>query len=161
MDDRRPSLSSGVFYRDPWAALDWLEKAFGFVRSMVISDKDGSLSHAEMRFGDGYIMLGSEWAEFIASPASLGGKNTQSIHVHLTDGIDTHCARAQAAGATILQEPADQFYGDRTYRARDLEGHVWTFGQTVRRVSREEAEQASGLKIEGWHSARPSTSIAP
>jgi hypothetical protein len=45
----------------------------------------------------------------------------------------------------------DQFYGDRTYRARDPEGHVWTFGQTVRHVSREEAEKESGLKIEGWH----------
>jgi uncharacterized glyoxalase superfamily protein PhnB len=73
------------------------------------------------------------------------------IHVHLADGIDAHCDRAKAAGASILQEPADQFYGDRSYRARDPEGHVWTFGQTVKRVSREEAEQASGLKIEGWH----------
>jgi uncharacterized glyoxalase superfamily protein PhnB len=147
---RRPSLGSGVFYLDPWAALDWLEKAFGFERSMVISDQDGRLAHAEMRFGDGYIMVGSEWAEFIASPASVGGKNTQSIHAQLQDGIDAHCERARAAGAAILQEPADQFYGDRTYRARDLEGHVWTFAQTVRYVSRQEAERASGLKIEGW-----------
>ena len=153
MDDlrQRPSLGSGVFYRDPWAALDWLEKAFGFERSMVISDKDGRLGHAEMRFGDGYLMLGAEWAEFIASPASVGGKNTQSIHVHLQDGIDAHCERARTAGAVILQEPTDQFYGDRTYRARDPEGHVWTFGQTVRYVPREEAERTSGLKIEGWH----------
>lgn len=148
---RRPSLGSAVFYKDPWAALDWLEKAFGFERSMVISDKDGRLAHAEMRFGDGYIMVGSEWAEFTASPASVAGKNTQSVHVHLHDGLDAHCARAKAAGAAILLEPADQFYGDRTYRARDPEGHVWTFGQTVRHVGREEAEQASGLRIEGWH----------
>jgi uncharacterized glyoxalase superfamily protein PhnB len=147
---RRPSLGSGVFYRDPWAAMDWLEKAFGFERSMVITDQDGRLGHAEMRFGDGYIMPGSEWAEFTASPASVGGKNTQSIRVQLEDGIDAHCERARAAGAAIVQEPADQFYGARTYRARDPEGHVWTFAQTVRHVSREEAEQASGLKIEGW-----------
>ena len=147
---RRPSFGSAVFYRDPWVALDWLEKVFGFERSMVISDKDGRLGHAEMRFGDGYLMVGSEWADFVASPASVGGKNTQSIHVQLQDGIDAHCERARAAGAAILMEPADQFYGDRTYRARDLEGHVWTFAQTVRSVTREEAERASGLKIEGW-----------
>jgi len=147
---RHPSLVSAVFYRDPWAALDWLEKVFGFERSMVISDKDGRLGHAEMRFGDGYLMVGSEWADFVASPASIGGKNTQLIHVQLQDGIDAHCERARAAGAAILMEPADQFYGDRTYRARDPEGHVWTFAQTVRHVTREEAERASGLKIEGW-----------
>ena len=147
---RRPSFGSAVFYRDPRAALDWLEKAFGFERSMVITDKDGRLAHSEMKFGDGYLMVGSEWADFVASPASVGGKNTQSIHVQLQDGIDTHCERARAAGAAILMEPADQFYGDRIYRARDLEGHVWNFAQTVRHVTREEAERASGLKIEGW-----------
>jgi uncharacterized glyoxalase superfamily protein PhnB len=148
---RRPSLGAAVFYKDPSAALDWLDKAFGFERSMVITDAEGRLAHAEMRFGDSYIMVGSEWAEFTASPNSVGGKNTQMIHVHLEDGIDAHCARARTEGATILQDPTDQFYGDRTYRARDPEGHVWTFGQTVRHVSREEAEKASGLKIEGWH----------
>jgi len=148
---RRASMTAGVFYKDPWAALDWLEMAFGFERSMVISDSEGNLGHGEMRFGDSTIYVGSEWADFIASPASVGGKNTQSLHVHLQAGLDEHCARARAAGAAILQEPTEQFYGDRTYRARDPEGHVWTFGQTTRLVSREEAEKASGLKIEGWH----------
>jgi uncharacterized glyoxalase superfamily protein PhnB len=147
---RRPALGSALFYKDAFAALDWLEKAFGFERTMVITDKDGKLGHSEMRFGDGYIMIGGEWIDYVASPASIGGKNTQSIHVHLASGLDDHCERARAAGATILQEPADQFYGDRTYRARDPEGHVWTFGQTVRYVGREEAEKASGLTIEGW-----------
>lgn len=153
MDDpfRRPALTSGMFYKAPWAALDWLEKAFGFERSMVITGTDGNLGHSEMRFGDGLVYVGSEWADYTASPASAGGKNTQSIHVQLKDGIDAHCARARAAGAVILQEPADQFYGDRTYRARDPEGHVWIFGQAVRDVSRDEAEKASGLKIEGWY----------
>ena len=152
MDDpfRRPSLGSALHYRDPLAALDWLEKAFGFERKMVITDAGGKLAHSEMRYGDGYIMVGSEWADHAASPASTGGRNTQSIHVHLQDGIDAHCERARAAGAVIVREPADQFYGDRVYAARDPEGHVWSFGQTVRRVSREEAEKASGLKIEGW-----------
>jgi uncharacterized glyoxalase superfamily protein PhnB len=146
----RASLGSALYYRDPWKALDWLEQAFGFERVMVLSDAQGRLAHAQMSFGDGYIMVGTEWADFIASPASVGGKNTQSIHVQLKEGIDAHCTRARAAGARIDQEPADQFYGDRTYRARDPEGHLWTFKQAVRRVSREDAEKASGLKIEGW-----------
>jgi uncharacterized glyoxalase superfamily protein PhnB len=70
--------------------------------------------------------------------------------VQLRDGIDAHCARAHAAGAVITREPEDQFSGDRVYAARDPEGHVWSFGQTLRQVSREEAEQATGLKIDGW-----------
>jgi hypothetical protein len=51
-------------------------------------------------------------------------------------------------GAVIVREPADEFFGDRVYRARDPEGHVWTFAQTVRHVSRAEAEHASGLTID-------------
>ncbi|SOY50282.1 VOC family protein [Cupriavidus taiwanensis] len=152
MDDpfRRTAFGAALFYKDPLAALDWLERAFGFERVMVIRDRQGQLVHSEMRFGDSYLMVGSEWADFTASPASIGGKNTQTVHVHLPDGLDQHCERARAAGALILREPQDEFYGDRTYTARDAEGHVWTFGQTVRKVTREEAEQASGLNIDGW-----------
>lgn len=152
MEDQfhRPTFGSAVFYKDPFAALDWLQRAFGFKRSMLITDKDGKLGHSEMKFGDGYIIVGYEWADFIASPASVGRKNTQTIHVHLADGLDAHCARARAAGAEVIREPEDQFYGDRGYMARDPEGHVWSFAQTVRHVSREEAEKASGLKIDGW-----------
>jgi uncharacterized glyoxalase superfamily protein PhnB len=147
---RRPTFGSAIFYRDPLAALDWLEKAFGFERSMVITDKEGKLAHSEMKFGDGYIMVGSEWADFVASPSSVGSKNTQTIHVHLNNGLEAHCDRARSAGAVIVMEPADQFYGDRTYMAKDPEGHVWSFAQTLRYVTREDAEKASGLKIEGW-----------
>jgi uncharacterized glyoxalase superfamily protein PhnB len=150
MSAPRPSLSSALCYRDPKAALKWLEAAFGFETVMVITDAEGNLGHSQMSFGDGVIMVGNECTADHKSPASIQGKNTQTVHVHLTEDIDKHCARAKAAGAEIIQDPATQFYGDRTYRARDPEGHIWTFGQTVKAVTREEAEKASGLKIEGW-----------
>ncbi|RWO04221.1 MAG: glyoxalase [Mesorhizobium sp.] len=148
---KHSTLGSGIFYKNPRAALIWLEKTFGFEPSMVVSDADGRLVHSEMRFGDGYIIVDSEWADHVASPASVAGKNTQSVYVRLKDGLDSHCDRARAAGAEIVQEPADQFYGERQYRARDPEGHVWTFSQTARFVSREEAERLGDLQIEGWH----------
>ncbi|WP_352872136.1 VOC family protein [Mesorhizobium sp. M1409] len=148
---KRASLGSGVFYKDPRAALDWLEAAFGFERSMVVSDAEAKLVHSEMRFGDGHIIVDSEWIDYVASPASVAGKNTQSVLVKLKDGLDAHCERARAKGAEIVQEPADQFYGERQYRARDPEGHVWTFTQTIRSVPREEAERLGGVQIDGWH----------
>ena len=135
---RRPALGSALFYKDGFAALDWLEKAFGFERTMVITDKDGNLGHSEMRFGDGYIMIGGEWIDYVASPASIGGKNTQSIHVHLASGIDQHCERARAAGAAILQEPADQFYGDRNAGVKDASGNMWWIATHKEDVSPEE-----------------------
>jgi len=48
-----------------------------------------------------------------------------------------------------LREPEDRFYGDWVYAACDPEGHVWRFGQSIHKVSRVGAEQASGLRIDG------------
>jgi uncharacterized glyoxalase superfamily protein PhnB len=141
---------AAVHYRDPRAALEWLGTAFGFELSMLIEDPAGDpqMFHAEVSLGGrGRLMVGGEWADWTRSPAAIDGVNTTVVHVHVPADIDAHCARARAAGADILAEPSDQFYGDRTYRARDLEGHVWTFAQTVRAVSRAEAEAAIGTPI--------------
>lgn len=150
MSDWRAPLMSAVCYRDPKTALKFLEAAFGFELTMLIEDEQGALVHSEMRFGNAAIMIGHEWSEDHKSPSSLGGKNTQTVHIQIDSDVDAHCARARAAGFEILMEPATQFYGDRTYRARDVEGHIWTVAQNVQAVTREEAEVVSGLKITGW-----------
>ena len=144
-DPPPPYLASAVFYQDPKAALLWLEQAFGFEPSMVIVDKDGELAHSQMRFGASLLMVGTEWSERHRSAKSMGGINTQTVHVQLDQDLDAHCERARAAGAVILQEPETQFYGDRTYRAIDPEGHIWTFGQTVEEVPPAEWEKSMGL----------------
>ena len=150
MADRRPNLISAICYQDPKAALKWLEAVFGFELFMLIEDGEGNLVHSEMRFGEAAVMIGNEWSDDHRSPRSIGGKNTQTVHIQIITDIDAHCERARAAGAEILMEPQSQFYGDRTYRCRDLEGHIWTIGQTVETVTREQAQDASGLKITGW-----------
>ena len=145
-----PTFTLDAVYRDPRAALDWLARAFGFEVTMAIDGGDDPvMCHYEMAVeGRGRIIVGGEWAEWTRSPASVGGANTQFAHVQLTGDVDAHCARAREAGATILAEPEDQFYGDRTYRAVDLEGHVWTFAQHVHDVTRAEAEAAIGQRID-------------
>jgi uncharacterized glyoxalase superfamily protein PhnB len=144
----RPSFISSLAYKDNRAALKWLQNAFGFEPSEVLTDAEGNIAHAEMMYGDGVVMIGSEWADWTRSPASLGGKNTQRVHVRVDSDIDEHCARSRRAGATIVKEPEDQFYGDRTYIAADLEGHYWTFWRPVRNVSNEDMEKASGFRFE-------------
>ena len=143
----RPTLSTAVCYRDPKAALKWLEDAFGFETTMVVLNPDGSLTHSEMSFGDGLIMVGGEYDAQHKSPASVGGMNTQSIHVQLDAGIDAHCERARKAGAIIVRELADQFYGDRVYAALDPDGHVWSFGQTLNAMSNAEMAKQGGLTV--------------
>ena len=145
---RPKGLSSAVCYVDPKAAFHWLEEAFGFEPLMVILDAEENLVHSEMSYGHSVVMVGNEWSADHKSPQSLGGKNTQTVHVQLArnEDIDAHCERARKAGAEIIQAPETQFYGDHTYRARDLEGHIWTFGVTVEEVGAEKLDAASGLK---------------
>jgi uncharacterized glyoxalase superfamily protein PhnB len=142
-----PTFSSRIAYRDVRAAAEWLEQAFGFEITRVATDPDGNVVHAEMRFGDGEIDLGGEF-EHVRAPGSLGGANTQTVLVHLDAGLEEHCERARAAGATMLQEPEYQFHGDRTYRVLDPQGHMWIFLQKVRDVTDEEMEAAvPGMKL--------------
>jgi uncharacterized glyoxalase superfamily protein PhnB len=143
-----------VFYRDPLAALHWLEAAFGFRTNLVVTDPSGAVGHAETSFEGGTVNVGGEWSDpaqlglaRFRSPASTDGVATQHVRVVLKNGIDAHCGRARAAGARITLEPADQFYGARVYRALDLEGHVWTFEQVTRILSLDEMAKASGLSL--------------
>lgn len=151
---RQGAFTPQLFYRDPFAALGWLEAAFGFETSLVVTGPDGSVGHAAMTFEGSEIHIGGELIapELIGpatmrSPASLEGAGTQFVRVSLDSGLDAHCERARAAGARITQTPVNQFYGSRTYRVLDLEGHVWTFEQPVAEVSLEDMAKASGLSI--------------
>lgn len=149
----RPAFVPAVFYKDPVAALRWLEQAFGFETTIMVTDDAGNVGYSEMSFRGGAVSIGHEWEGWqiaparMRSPASLEGVGTQFLRVTLGGDLDQHCERARAAGAKISQEPADQFYGDRTYRAIDPEGHVWVFTQPVIHVPIAEQEKATGLKI--------------
>ncbi len=145
-----PVFKPAVLYRDAGAALDWLERAFDFETTLKVTNAEGEVVHAEMGFRDGFVGIGVEWdfgAMRVRAPASMNGDNTQFTSVMLEEGIDAHCERARAAGARIIEEPKDQFYGDRTYRALDLEGHLWTFRMKTRAISHDAMERETGLKI--------------
>ena len=57
----RPAIVSCVFYKDPIAAMKWLEKAFGFETTTLFTDADGNLGYAEMEFRGAPISIGGEF----------------------------------------------------------------------------------------------------
>lgn len=136
--DDMTRITPYIFYEDVAAALDWLTDAFGFGERMRIPGPDGTVNHAEMELADdGVIMLGNPGPEY-QSPKRTGHVS-QLVYVYVDD-VDEHFEQAKAAGATIVAEPEDQFYGDRRYAARDLEGHEWNFATRVRDVPIDELE---------------------
>ncbi len=120
-----------IRYKDAPAAIDWLCTAFGFERHLVVPGPDNIITHAQLSFKTGMIMLGSaktgDYDKMLRPPDAADGPVTQTIYV-VVENVDGHCAKARAAGATITSEPEDQDYGGRLYTCRDLEGHVWSFG---------------------------------
>ena len=124
-----------LLYKDCEAALDWLERAFGFEEELRYTGAEGYVNHAEMRLGDALIFMGNP-GEGYRNPKEIGHE-TVGLYVYVDD-VDAHFERARAAGAVIREEPADQEYGERRYSARDPEGHLWYFAKVVRKLAPEE-----------------------
>lgn len=133
--ENMPRIAPYLLYEDVASALSWLAGTFGFRERMRLPGPDGTVTHAEMEFADGVVMMGCPGSEY-QNPRRLSHV-TQSLYVYVDD-VDKHFLHAKASGAKILEEPADQFYGDRRYAAEDPEGHQWFFAQHVRDVAFED-----------------------
>lgn len=127
----RANIVPAMRYRDAKKAIEWLCEAFGFEKSFVVPGEGDRINHAQLTFGNGMIMVGStgksEFDKLMKQPEDIGGCETQSCYVIVEDA-DAHYKNAKAAGAQIVMELRDEFYGGREYTCRDLEGHIWSFG---------------------------------
>ncbi|HJP95245.1 MAG TPA: VOC family protein [Pyrinomonadaceae bacterium] len=94
--------------------IDFVKQAFGAVESFRATGSAGGL-HCEVKIGDSIVMIGGG-PTFDARPAG--------IHLYVPE-VDEVYARAMAAGATSLGEPADQEYGERSATVKDVGGNEW------------------------------------
>lgn len=120
-------------YRDAHEAIEWLGRAFGFAKSMVIDGPDGKVLHAQLRLGGGMIMLSStstegEMAALMTQPEGAGGRETQFPYLVVADAAAVY-KTAKAAGAEIFQELQEMPYGGKAFGCRDPEGHLWSVGE--------------------------------
>ena len=136
--DRIVSLIPSLRYGDAAKAIDWLCDAFNFERHLVVPGEGGAIAHAQLRFGNGMLMLGSggsheggdnerPFDKRVQPLANIEEVRPSSIYM-IVDDVDAHCTRARAAGAEIIMEPEDVEYWSRSYTCCDLEGNVFTFG---------------------------------
>jgi uncharacterized glyoxalase superfamily protein PhnB len=119
-------------YRDAVAAIDWLERAFGFEKNAVYMGPNNTVAHAQLTFGNGMVMLGSasnegEYGKLMVQPDEVGLRETKGIYLVVSDA-DAIYATAKAAGAEMVLDIRDMDYGGRAFTCRDLEGHLWSIG---------------------------------
>ena len=114
-------------YNNAREAIRWLCTSFGFVELFAVPEEGKIVRHEQLRFGTNVIMLGSvRMGDEITSPDQLGN-STQALSVFVDD-VDAHFERARLAGVEIIDPLRGTDFGAREYHARDLEGHIWTFG---------------------------------
>ncbi len=127
----RATIIPCLRYRDAPAAIEWLCRAFGFERQLVVPNEDGTIAHAQLGYGNGMIMLGSvfdtEYGRLMVQPSQVDNLNTQSSYLIVQDA-DLVYERALKAGAEIVLDLKDEDYGGRGFSCRDPEGHIWSIG---------------------------------
>jgi uncharacterized glyoxalase superfamily protein PhnB len=114
-----------VLYPDVAEAIAWLTKTFGFAEHYRYGDP---VSGAQVTLGKACLMLKRG-----TGPAQTGHQ-TQCLTVFVDD-VDSHLARATAAGAKIFEPLNETCYGERQYGVEDLAGHHWLFSQHIRNLS--------------------------
>jgi uncharacterized glyoxalase superfamily protein PhnB len=121
-------------------AIEFYKKAFGAEELFRLTEPTGRIGHAELRIGPITLMLSDEYPEYgIGGPETIGGTSF-CIHLHVDDA-DAAIRRAVEAGASVLREPADQFYGERSGTVRDPFGHEWMIGHEIEKVAPAEMQR--------------------
>lgn len=125
--------------RNAVAAIEFYRKVFDAVEEFRLVEPNGRVGHAELRFGSFIVMVSDEFPEFgILGPEAFGGTGS-SVHLHVDD-VDAMTQQAVDAGAKLIMEPKDQFYGERSAKVLDPFGHEWLIGSHIEDVSPEEMQ---------------------
>jgi uncharacterized glyoxalase superfamily protein PhnB len=134
--------------QDAARAIEFYTRAFGARETLRLTEPSGRIGHAELDFGGMTLMLADEFPEYgIRGPQTIG-ETSITIHLHVDDA-DAVIRRAAEAGATIEQEPRDQFYGERSGCLRDPFGHRWNVGHHIEEVSPDEMQRRYTALLKG------------
>ena len=134
-------VTAYLVMRDAARAMDFYREAFGAQEVMRLDHPDGRVAHAEMKIGDGHVMLSEEMPEMgFRGPLALGG--TPVSLLFYVEDVDRVFAGALRAGAESKRPVADQFYGDRSGTLVDPFGHVWTIATHKKDMSNDEIQKA-------------------
>lgn len=119
---------------DAEKSLLFYEAAFGFGRGNIVLGADGAIMHAEMTWqGKNVIMFSPETtvtARPMRTPAHSCLQMPVVFYIYCAD-VDALTARARQAGAKVVDEPENMFWGDRMVSLRDPDGYMWSFATRV------------------------------
>ena len=136
------SVTPYLAVEDASKAIDFYKEAFGAEESLRMPGPDGKIGHAELQIGDSKLMLSDPFPQSNVRPPSERGGPTASIFLYVED-VDATFEQAQQAGAEVVSELEDMFWGDRFGTLSDPFGHVWSIATHKEDLSEEEMAERS------------------
>jgi PhnB protein len=140
-------IPEGFHTVTPYLVVDSVERHITFLKAAFDAKErfshkgpEGKIAHAEVTIGDSIVMIGGARGDWKAIPAM--------IYLYVPD-CDATFKRAIAAGAKSMQEPADQFYGDRNGMLTDPCGVQWGIATHKEDVSAEETARRMKAQFGG------------
>jgi PhnB protein len=129
-------------------AIEFYKRAFGAKELVRMGAPDGSIGHAELQIGDSRLMLSDPFPQGTTkTPKELGGTSV-SVFMYAED-VDEVVKQAVDAGAKILVDVEDQFWGDRFGTIGDPYGHSWSIATHVEDLSPEEIAERAKVAMAG------------
>ncbi len=125
---------------DAAQAIQFYEAAFGAKERYRLVEPSGRIGHAELEIGEAEFYISDEFPEMDVCAPDPANPGTFVIHLHV-DNADECIESAVAAGASVVREPQDQFYGERSGTIRDPFGYDWLIGHSTEDVSQEEMQR--------------------
>jgi len=136
------SLQIYLAVEDASKAIDFYKEAFGAEETIRMPGPDGKVAHAELQIGDSKLMLSDPFPHSDVRPPSERGGPTASVFMYVDD-VDATFEQAQRAGATVVSELEDMFWGDRFGTVAGPFGHVWAMATHKEDLSEEEMAERS------------------
>ena len=121
-------------------AIDFYARAFGAKEKMRLTEPSGRVGHAELAFGDQTVMLSEEFPEYGIHAPGPDAALPMVVHLHVDDA-DAMIEKAVKAGASVVREAKDEFYGERSGRLRDPFGYEWLIGHQIEEVTPAEMQR--------------------
>jgi PhnB protein len=136
------ALTPYLAVEDAEKAIEFYKDAFGAQEIQRMPGPGGTIAHAELEIGDSKLMLSDPFPQSSVRPPAERGGTTASIFMYVDD-VDTTFQQAQKAGATVVSELEDMFWGDRFGTVSDPFGHVWSIATHKEDLSEQEIAERS------------------
>jgi uncharacterized glyoxalase superfamily protein PhnB len=118
--------------------LEFMQAAFNAEINECHRTPDGTIMNAELTIGTSKLMMGESQGDKSRFPAML--------YMYVEDA-DATFKNAVQAGARIVVDLSDMFYGDRVGAVEDMAGNQWWIATRKENVNAAEiAERAASLK---------------